>query len=194
MLSSQRVALLGVLAALNAMVRLMGAGVAGIETAFALIVLAGYVFGSRFGFSLGVLSILASAIIGGGIGPWLPFQLIGAALVGAGAGLLPKRKQLPAKLFLLSFYSVLASYFYGIFLTAWTWPLFVGPGTSISYLEGAPIWENISRFVQFEIISGGLLWDTGRAITTVTLIVLIGKVILQTLERVTTRPDFSKTL
>lgn len=194
MLSSQRVALLGVLAALNAMVRLMGAGVAGIETAFALIVLAGYVFGPSFGFSLGVLSILASAIIGGGIGPWLPFQLIGAALVGAGAGLLLKRKQLPGKLFVLSIYSVLASYFYGIFLTAWTWPLFVGPGTSISYLEGAPIWENISRFVQFEIVSGGLLWDTGRAITTVTLIVLTGKVLLQTLERVTTRPDFSKTL
>jgi energy-coupling factor transport system substrate-specific component len=194
MLSSQKVALLGVLAALNAMIRLMGAGVAGIETAFALIVLAGYVFGSSFGFSLGVLSILASAIIGGGIGPWLPFQLIGAALVGAGAGLLPKRKQLPAKLFVLSFYSVLASYFYGIFLTAWTWPLFVGPGTSISYLEGAPLWENVSRFVQFEIVSGGLLWDTGRAITTVTLIVLTGKVLLQTLERVTTRPDFSKTL
>jgi len=193
MFSSQRVALLGVLAALNAMVRLMGAGIAGIETAFALIILAGYVLGSSFGFSLGVLSILASAIMSGGVGPWLPFQIIGAALVGAGAGLLPKMQATPSKLFVLSFYSALASYFYGIFLTAWTWPLFVGPGTSISYLEGAPIWENISRFVQFEIVSGGLLWDTGRAITTITLIVLTGRALLLTLERVTSRPDFSKT-
>jgi energy-coupling factor transport system substrate-specific component len=193
MLTSRRVALLGVLAALNAIVRLMGAGVAGIETAFAVIVLAGYVFGARFGFSLGLLSILASAVIGGGIGPWLPFQLIGAGLVGAGAGLLPRASSVPAKLTVVSIYSVLASYCYGIFLTAWTWPLFVGPGTSISFLEGAPLLENISRFVQFEIVSGGLLWDTGRAITTVALIVLTGRTLILTLERVTSRPDFSKT-
>jgi len=192
MLDSRRVALLGVLAAINAMVRLMGAGVAGIETAFALIVLAGYVFGWRFGAALGLLSILASAIMSGGIGPWLPFQLAGAALVGAGAGILPKTKSLKGRLVVTSVYAVLASYFYGIFLTAWTWPLFVGPGTSISYLEGGSLMENISRFVQFEIVSGGLLWDTGRAITTVVLIALVGRTLMIALERVTNRVDFSK--
>jgi hypothetical protein len=52
--------------------------------------------------------------------------------------------------------------------------------------------ENISRFVQFEIVSGGLLWDTGRAITTVVLITLVGKTLMIALERVTNRVDFSK--
>jgi hypothetical protein len=52
--------------------------------------------------------------------------------------------------------------------------------------------ENISRFVQFEIVSGGLLWDTGRAITTVVLIALVGKTLMIALERVTNRVDFLK--
>jgi energy-coupling factor transport system substrate-specific component len=181
-----------VLAAVNSVVRLLGAGVAGIETAFALIILAGYVFGSRFGFMQGLISILSSAIISGGIGPWLPFQIFAAALVGAGAGLVPKPGYPSLRIIFLSIFSVFASFFYGIFMTAWTWPLFVGPNTSLSYLEGGSLEENISRFIQFELVSGGLLWDAGRAVTTVLLIVLTGKALMATLERAATRIDFSK--
>lgn len=183
MLDSRRIALLGVLSAVNSVVRLLGAGVAGIETAFALIIVAGYVFGSRFGFLLGSISILSSAMISGGVGPWLPFQMLGAALVGFAAGFLPKSKLVKARLMILSLFAVVAAYAYGIFITFWTWPLFVGPNTSISYLEGGGFMENLQRFIQFELVSGGLLWDTGRAITTVVLIVLTGKALLATLER-----------
>jgi len=193
MFDARKIALLGVLAAVNSVVRLLGAGVAGIETAFALIILAGFVFGSRFGFLLGLISILSSAIISGGIGPWLPFQIIAAALVGAGAGLVPKPAAPGLRIIFLSIYAVFASFFYGIFMTAWTWPLFVGPDTSLSYLEGGSLEENITRFIQFELVSGGLLWDAGRAITTILLIVLTGKALMATLERAATRADFAKT-
>jgi energy-coupling factor transport system substrate-specific component len=176
----------------NAGVRLLGTGFAGIETAFALIILAAYVFGSRFGFALGFLSILTSALIGGGVGPWLPFQMIAAALVGFGAGLLPKPRFIRSRLAWLSVYAAFSSYVYGAFLTFWTWPLFVGSGTSLSYLEGASFQENLWRFLQFEVYSGGLLWDTGRAITTITLLLLTGKALMITLERATTRADYSK--
>ncbi|NBS86332.1 MAG: ECF transporter S component, partial [Micrococcales bacterium] len=81
-ISSKQLALLGVLIALNAVIRLLGAGTAGIETAFFLIILGAFVFGSGFGFILGASSILVSALLTGGIGPWLPFQMMGAALVG----------------------------------------------------------------------------------------------------------------
>ena len=194
MSASQRIALLGVLAAVNSVVRLMGAGVAGMETAFALIIISGYVLGSSFGFSLGFLSILASALISGGVGPWLPFQLVGAALVGFLAGLLPKPNSLRLRIVTASVFSVLASYGYGMFVTAWTWPLFVGPETSLSYVEGGPLIENIGRFLQFELVSGGLIWDTGRAITTVALIALTGKALMATLERAATRTDYRKFL
>ena len=192
MFDSRRVALLGVLAAVNSVVRLMGAGIAGMETAFALIIIAGYVFGSRFGLLLGFISILSSALMSGGIGPWLPFQMIAAALVGFGAGVVPKVSSTKLQLTFLSIYVVISSYFYGIFMTAWTWPIFVGPNTSLSFIEGGSLAENVSRFIQFELVSGGLIWDTGRAITTVLLITLTGKALMATLERAATRTDFAR--
>lgn len=190
MLDSRRLALLGVLTAVNSVVRLMGAGIAGIETAFALVILAAYVFGSRFGMMLGVLSILASALMSGGVGPWLPFQGIATALIGLGAGVLPKPQSLRWRLVVLSIFAAISSYVYGALLTVWTWPLFVGEGTSLSYSPNLSAIENFLRFLQFEFVSGGLLWDTGRAITTITLILLIGKALMTTLERAAIRANF----
>jgi energy-coupling factor transport system substrate-specific component len=40
---------------------------------FLLIILTGYVFGARVGFLMGALSLMVSALITGGVGPWLPF-------------------------------------------------------------------------------------------------------------------------
>jgi energy-coupling factor transport system substrate-specific component len=192
MLDSRRIALLGVLAAVNSVVRLMGAGFAGIETAFALIILAAYVFGSRFGAALGALTILTSALIGGGVGPWLPFQIIATALVGFGAGLLPKPKSRKRQLVTLSIYATISSYVYGSVLTAWTWPLFVGEGTALSYSSTISPVDNLVRFFQFQLVSGGFIWDTGRAVTTIALILLIGKALMVTLERAATRANYEE--
>ena len=52
-LDSRSIAILGLLIALNAVIRLLGAGVSGIETAFFLIIIGAYVFGAGFGFILG---------------------------------------------------------------------------------------------------------------------------------------------
>ena len=193
MLDSRRLALLGTLAAVNSVVRLMGAGVAGMETAFALIIIGAYVFGSTFGALLGTLTLLASAIIGGGIGPWLPFQILAASLVGLGAGVLPKPRNCKIRLVVLALYAAISSYVYGALMTLWTWPLFVGSGTSISFTENVSLLENVYRFLKFELVSGGLIWDTGRAITTVTLILLTGKALMTILERAATRADYSGT-
>jgi energy-coupling factor transport system substrate-specific component len=126
----------------------------------------------------------------GGVGPWLLFQVLAAALIGLGAGWLPKPKSLGIKLAILSVYAVIASYLYGALVTFWTWPLFTGPGTAISYLEGGSFTENALRFLQFQLVSGGLIWDTGRAITTVALILITGKTLLTTLNRATNRAIF----
>ena len=83
------VAMLGVLAAIGAALRPLGAGTAGLETVFFLLVLGGRVFGAGFGFVLGATTLFASALVTGGVGPWLPFQMLGAAWVGWGAGMLP---------------------------------------------------------------------------------------------------------
>ena len=53
---------------------------------FFLVVLAGAAFGPRFGLLLGLCAMAVSAIVTGGIGPWLPFQMLALAWMGAGAG------------------------------------------------------------------------------------------------------------
>jgi energy-coupling factor transport system substrate-specific component len=186
-ISSKQLALLGVLVALNAVIRLLGAGTAGIETSFFLIILGAYVFGSGFGFILGSGSIFVSALLTGGVGPWLPFQMMGAALVGLGAGLIPQVSRAWLTKIYLVLYAVIASFAYGALMTLWNWPYLAGTGTQISYVAGDPLLSNLTRFLQYEIVTGGLLWDTGRAITTSLLILLTGTALIATLKRAATR-------
>lgn len=193
-ISSKHLALLGVLIALNAVIRLLGAGTAGIETAFFLIILGAFIFGSGFGFILGASSILVSALLTGGIGPWLPFQMMGAALVGLGAGLIPRSSKSWLQKLLLVSYAVIASFIYGGLMTMWNWPYLAGTGTQLSYVAGDPITANLSRFIQYELVTGGLVWDLGRAITTSVLILLTGTALIATLKRAATRAGVGREL
>lgn len=193
-ISSKHLALLGVLIALNAVIRLLGAGTAGIETAFFLVILGAYVFGSGFGFILGAGSIFVSALLTGGIGPWLPFQMMGAALIGLGAGLIPHAKKKWLVKLNLIVYAVIASFTYGALMTLWNWPYLAGTGTQVSYVAGAPVIDNLTRFLQYEIVTGGLIWDTGRAITTSLLILLTGSALIATLSRAATRAGVGRKL
>ena len=186
-IGSKQLALLGVLVALNAVIRLLGAGTAGIETSFFLIILGAYVFGSGFGFILGAGSIFVSALITGGVGPWLPFQMMAAALVGLGAGLIPHVKRSWLTRTYLVIYAVIAAFAYGALMTLWNWPYLAGTGTQISYVAGDPLLSNLTRFLQYEIVTGGLVWDAGRAITTSVLILLTGTALIATLQRAATR-------
>ena len=89
-MDAKALAMLGVLTAINAALRGLGAGLAGIELVFFLLVLAGRVYGAGFGFVLGCTSLFASALLTSGVGPWLPYQMLCSAWIGLGAGLLPR--------------------------------------------------------------------------------------------------------
>lgn len=192
-LGSRQLAILGLLIALNAVIRLIGAGVSGIETAFFLIILGAYVFGPGFGFILGAGSLFVSALLGAGVGPWLPFQMMAAGLVGIGAGLLSSiriRRSSRSELGLLAVYGILASFVYGALMTMWNWPFLAGSATTVSYVAGADIVENLGRFFKYELLTGGLAWDLGRAVTTTALIALTGKALLATLRRAANKARF----
>jgi energy-coupling factor transport system substrate-specific component len=191
-IGSRQLAILGVLTAINAVVRLLGAGTAGIETAFFLIIIGAYVFRSGFGFILGSGSILVSALLGAGVGPWLPFQMMAAGLVGIGAGALPRLKNKWPQLIVLCSYAVVASFVYGGLMTLWNWPFLAGADSSVSYSAGAGLGANLLRFLNYEIVTGGLLWDVGRAITTCVLILLTAPALLATLRRAANRAGFEK--
>ncbi|WP_052229875.1 ECF transporter S component [Streptomyces sp. CT34] len=94
-LDAKAIAMLGVLAAAGAALRPLGAGTAGIEPMFFLMVLAGRGVGPGFGFVLGSVAMFASALLTGGVGPWLPFQMLSMGWVSMGAGLLPGAMGVP---------------------------------------------------------------------------------------------------
>ena len=191
-MDSRVLALLGVLSAANALIRMLGAGTAGIELVFFLLILAGRVFGPGFGFVLGCTSLFASALLTAGVGPWLPFQMMVAAWVGMGAGLLPRRVGGRAEIAMLVGYAVVAAYGYGILMNLSGWPFALGiavPGYEgdLSFVPGDPLGENLRRFVVYTLVTSTGSWDTGRAITTSLAVVVLGPSILTTLRRAARR-------
>src|SRR5580704_5375211 len=127
--------MLGVLSALGAALRPLGAGTAGVETVFFVLVLAGRVFGAGFGFTLGCTTLFASALITGGVGPWMPYQMFGCAWVGMFAGLLPKVRG-KWEIIMLAGYGAVAGYFFGFMLNLSFWPFSLDPSSSIAYRPG----------------------------------------------------------
>lgn len=186
-LDARSLAVLGVLSALNAALRpALGPGTAGLESAFFLLILAGRVFGPGFGYLLGFLSIFASALLTAGVGPWLPFQMLGAAWIGLGAGLLPKRARGGAEVAMLGVFGVVSAYAYGALMNMWFWPFITGTdggAGSLDYVPGAPMTENLARFGWFTLITSTGGWDTGRAISTLLAIVILGRPVLVVLRR-----------
>jgi energy-coupling factor transport system substrate-specific component len=185
-------AVLGVLSAVNAILRGLGAGTAGVELVFFLLILAGRVFGPGFGFVLGCTSLFASALMTGGVGPWLPFQMLVSAWIGMGAGLLPRRLTGRAELGVLVGYGIVASYAFGILMNLSSWPFTLGiavPGHegSLSYVAGAPLLDNLHRFGVYTLLTSTGSWDTGRAITTSVALIVLGPAILTTLRRAARR-------
>jgi energy-coupling factor transport system substrate-specific component len=189
-MDSKALAMLGVLAAVNSALRPLGAGLAGIETVFFLLVLAGRVFGPGFGFALGCTSVFASSLLTAGVGPWLPFQMMASAWIGLGAGMLPRRVTGRAEVVMLAVYGVLAAYVFGFLMNLWFWPYAVGAGTDVSFVPGDPVVENLRRFVVYTVTTSTLGWDTGRAITNAVAIVVLGPAVLATLRRASRRASF----
>lgn len=187
-IDTKALAMLGVLSAIGAALRPMGAGVAGIETVFFLLVLAGRVYGAGFGFALGNLTMFASAILTAGVGPWLPFQMTAAGWIGLCAGLLPdsighRPIRGRPEITMLAVYGALAAYAYGFLINMWFWPFSIGAGTDLSFVAGDAVWSNLRRFFLFTLATSTFGWDTGRAVTTVVAVVLLGPVVLATLRR-----------
>jgi energy-coupling factor transport system substrate-specific component len=187
-IDAKALAMLGVLSAINAALRPLGAGTAGIETVFFLLVLAGRVFGPGFGFTLGCTSLFASALLTGGVGPWMPYQMFGCAFVGMLAGFLPRargRKEIA----LLAAYAAGAAYLFGFLLNLSFWPFAVDPSSSIAFQPGLPVDEQFKRYLVFDAVTS-LGWDTGRAITTAILVALTGPAVLSALRRAARRAHF----
>jgi energy-coupling factor transport system substrate-specific component len=188
-IDSRSLAILGVLTAVVAAIRPLGAGVAGLEPVWAIIIIGGRALGASFGFVLGAIGILGSAILTGGMGPWLPFQMLVAAWVGAGAGLLPKLTG-KKELLLISAYGFVVGFLAGLLLNLWFWPFANGLLPEISFEPGLAITEQLSRWIRFSLLTS-FGYDLPRGILTAILLFFLANPLLKALRRMTKRANFS---
>jgi energy-coupling factor transport system substrate-specific component len=184
---AKAVAMLGVLVACGAALRAPSTGVTGFTGVFFLLIPGGRVFGRGFGFVQGALTMFASALLIGGVGPWLPFEMLCTAWVGFFAGCLP-RAQGRAELALLATYGAVAGLAYGLVMDMWFWP-FGTSGTQLHFIAGAAITENLRRFWAFHLASA-LGFDIPRAVGNALLVLVAGTPVLAALRRAARRAAF----
>ncbi|NGO13593.1 ECF transporter S component [Streptomyces sp. HC44] len=190
-IGAKAVAMLGVLAATGAALRPIGAGTAGIEPMFFLMVLSGRVLGPGFGFVLGAVTMFASALLTGGVGPWMPFQMLSMGWFAMGAGLLPGPDRLRgrAELVMLAAYGFVAAFAYGTLMNLAGWPFMNALASSVAFDPHDGVEANLVRFLAY-CVATSLGWDLGRAVVTVILTLTLGATVLKALRRATRRAAF----
>lgn len=187
-LDAKAVALLGLLCAVGGALRALSPGAAGLEPSFAVILLGGRVFGRGFGFVQGSLTLFVGALLTGGVGPWLPFQMITAGWVGYAAGCLPRRATGRAEVWLLALLGLVVGMVYGALMNLWFWP-FGQWGDAMTYDAAAGLAANVGHYLRYYLVTS-LVWDVSRGICTFGLILLIGRPLLRALKRVSRLASF----
>ncbi|MHB8510509.1 MAG: ECF transporter S component [Candidatus Dormibacteria bacterium] len=191
-LDARAIALLATLAALDSALRMaLVTGLAGFSPVFFLLLCAGWVFGPSYGFLAGALTLLVSALVTGGAGPWLPFQMFAAGWVGAGAGLLGAglRNHSHAILWLALAGGVLG-FAYGATMDLWDWTYFRA-GTDFGFAPGLSLAELATRFGRYYLATSAF-YDSFRAAGNVILVVAMGPPVLAMMARFRQRLTFTR--
>lgn len=178
------VALIGVLGAAMVALRLPGF-VAGFSAMFIVVLVAGNAFGPGFGFVLGAVGTFASGLFIGGLGPWLPFQMVAVGWVGLGAGLLPRSGSWHVRVWVLAAYGFASGYLFGVVINLWSWP-FVAGGSELGWVPQQGALENLGHYAAY-YVSTSLVWDTFRAVGNAALVLIAGRPLLAALDRAARR-------
>lgn len=216
-LSAKTVAMLGVLVAITSVLRFIEVAIplpGGFSPIFAPIMIAGYVFGARFGFLMGAFTLLASALITGGVGPWLPYQMFTAGWAGLTSGWLRQittrfapgrqrsqpqgeegedRRSFTAdtsrlEVIILCLFGFAWGLLYGAIINVYFWPFAAGP-VEQSWAPGIGLGEALARYGVFYAVTS-LTWDLARGVGNVALILLLGRPMIKALERFRRRFSF----
>ena len=186
-LSTRLLAVLAALVAIDATLRLVIViGLLGFSPIFFLVIAGGFVMGPSFGFAGGALTLLLSAVLTAGLGPWLPYQMLAAGWVGMGAGYLgraTRRSTSPVAVALLCLYGGVAGFAYGLLLDLWEWPLLVAAGSSpVSWAPGIGLAALLRRFGGFYLATS-VAYDSFRAAGNLVLLAVLGPAVIRALDR-----------
>lgn len=195
-LNARTVALLGTLVAIASVLRFLDVAFplpGGFSPIFVPIILAGYVFGARFGFLMGALTLLVSALVTGGVGPWLPYQMFAAGWVGLTAAWLGGRRASATalgrgELALLTVFGAVWGFLYGAVMNLYFWP-FLGGAAELSWQPGLAPGAILGRYAAFYVVTS-LGWDAVRALGNVILTLLLAPATVRVLRRFRRRFDF----
>lgn len=186
-LSTRLLAILAALVAVDAVMRLVIViGLLGFSPIFFLIIAGGFALGPSFGFAIGAMTLLLSAVLTAGLGPWLPYQMLAAGWVGMGAGYLGRLTSGSTSrlgIGLLALYGAAAGLAYGMLLDLWEWPLLLNPAAStLSWAPGLGLGELTHRFAGFYLTTS-LVYDAFRAAGNLLLIAALGTPVVLALNR-----------
>jgi energy-coupling factor transport system substrate-specific component len=187
-IDAKTVAVLGVLAGCGAALRPLSGGATGFSFVFFLLIPAGRVLGRNFGFVLGAVTLLASALLTGQVGPWLPYEMLGCAWTGYFAGCLPPARG-RKELFLLAGYGAVSGLLYGLLLNLSFWPFARYLPTQIAFVPSGSITTNLAHWIRFDLTTS-LGFDIPRAVGNAVLILILGGPVLAALRRVVRRAAF----
>ena len=182
-LNAKMVAALGVLTATNAVLRAIP-GPMGFSAMQALPILAGYCYGPTFGYLLGALSMGVSALMGAGIGPWLPYQMFTLGWVGLTSAWLPDMRRRPRiQVAVLAAWGLLWGIAFGFIMNVWFWPFIIDPAQAGLHWEpGLGAIETFKRYLAFYALTSSW-WDVGRAAGNAIMIALFGIPVLRLFRR-----------
>jgi energy-coupling factor transport system substrate-specific component len=194
-LDSRAVALLAAIAAIDTALRLaVIEGIGGFSPIYFLVLCAGYVFGTSFGFLAGALSILVSALAGGGMGPWVPYQVFAVGWVGVAAGLAgqwSRGSRVPdwRDVVVLAAVGGVMGWVVGALLDITDWiPAYRGNPT-LGWLPGMDAATSLVHFGRFYLLTS-LAYDTFRAVGNVLMVVALGAPVMAALARLRVRLTF----
>lgn len=188
-MNGSTVALLGVLSATAGLLKLLDLPGGG-SGLFFLVVLAGAAFGPRFGLLLGLTSFMVAAVLSGGIGPWLPFQMLALAWMGAGAGALGRltsRLRPWAEVAAIAAYGWIWGFIFGAVMNLWFWPFQQNDGP-LAWHPGLSAGRTLQHYWSFYVATS-FAWDAAGAFVNAVIILAVGMPVLRTLRRFAHRLD-----
>jgi energy-coupling factor transport system substrate-specific component len=189
-LDTRGLAVIAAIAALDSALRLaLVSGIGGFSPMFFLVLCAGYAMGAEFGFLCGATSLLVSALVTAGVGPWLPYEMVAAGWVGAVAGLVgaPRRGRRPTgrDVALLAAVGVVTGFAYGAVMDTWDWTFFRGAG-DFGWVPGLSAAATAGRFGRFYLATS-LWYDCFRAGGNAIMVVLLARPVVSALARLRRR-------
>ena len=195
-LDARALALLAALAALDSALRAaFPIGFGGFSPFFLLVLCAGFALGPGFGFVAGAVAMLASDLVLGAVGPYVPYQLLAAGWTGvlAGAAGLAARRDRPEAgwvgLLALAAAGAITGLLFGAMTDVLDWTTFYRGSPAFGWQPGLATGAALRRFGEFYLATS-LFYDSLRSAGNVLLVLALGAPIIAALRRFGARLRF----